>query len=475
MISARDTLKIVQSYAKYLGHNHKLIDIFEGNLLPYIDQALQEQLSGQSYEQAKHRIFPVNILPKVIDKLTNIYQTTVVRKVIDGTPADQELVNWYVENMHLNETLNCSNELFNLCRGALLYPMLYEGKPFLRTMQNDRFIVVGQDPRMPERPTDIIILAGTKNGRDVFWVFDEVSFVVYTGQEIDREEMAKMGNPEGINPFGKLSYIWVNDSKYSIMPVQDTSVMKVAITIPTILSDLNLAAMFQTFSILYGIDVDDEAIKFAPNAFWRFKSDLAGDKKPEIGQIKPQVDIDQVIRLVEAELSMWLGTKGIRPGTIGSLTPDNVASGISKVIDEMDTFEARQKQVTIFQKAEDKLWDLILNYMHPYWVSTGQIENNQLFSAGAKVKTTFATQLPQQSRGNVVRDLRDEVAAGFTTREIAIQKLNPEMTEEEIDELIIEIEGVNDVASGPDSNDPSPEGAQKPDIKPATGASGSSN
>ena len=463
MIDGKSVNKIAEGYSDYLRYNKDLLNIYEGDLLSYIEKELKNQLTPQSYEQAVHRIFPVNILTKVIDKLTNIYQTTVVREVVDGTDADEELLDWYEEKMCINAQMQCANEMYNLCKSSLIHPMIYEGSPYLRIIQNDRFIAMGQDPAMPSRATDIILLAGVKEGKPVYWVYDAYSFQMYVGEE----PISSPENPMGINPFGKLPFIYTPDSKYQLMPIQDSSMLKVVKTVPVILSDLNLAAMFQTFSILYGIDVDDEAIKFAPNAFWKFKSDLTTDKKPEIGQIKPQVDIDQVIRLVEAELSMWLGTKGIRPGAVGQLTTENFASGISKVIDEMDTYEARQKQVAVFQYAEKNMWDLILKTMHPYWVSQNMIENKTLFSANAKIKTTFAVQLSMQSRAQVVQDLQREMASGFITRKMAISKLNPEMGEEDVLELMAEIdqERTYNVVTGPESNAAEPVDSQGMDEK----------
>jgi len=444
MISAKDTKDVVRSYSQYLTHNKDLLAILDGDLLPYVDKALQCQLSPQSYSQAKHRVMPINIFPKVIDKLTNIYQTKVLREVEGGTDLDAELVSWYEQELRLNAKMNSANELFNACRGTLLYPYVYDGKPYLRAIDNDKFIVLAQNPALPSTPTDVIILAGKKNDKDVYWVFDDYSFAVYVDDELDRMEMRRLGNQEGINPFGRLPFVWVNSSDRRIMPIQDSSVMSVLVTLPVMLSDLNLAAMFQTFSMLYTIDADDKDIKFAPNAILSFKSDLASETKPEIGQIKPQVDIDQVIGLVQSELSMWLGTKGIRPGTVGQLNAENVSSGIAKVIDEMDTFEAREKQTTVFKHAEAEFWDLLLNYMHPYWVATGQIENRQLFTSSARVVTNFSVQLPAQRRGELVADLKAEVEAGFNTRENAIKMLNPELSEEEVNELIDEINGVED-------------------------------
>lgn len=473
MLDPKATAKIVEGYADYLRYNKDLLCIYEGQLLSYIEQDLRNQLNFQSYQQALHRIFPVNILTKVIDKLTNIYQTTVVREVVDGTPADEELLDWYEETMCVNEQMQCANEMYNLCKASLIHPMIYDGKPYLRVIQNDRFVVQGQDMAMPTKPTDVILLAGQKDGKPLYFVYDDYSFRIYVGEETDTAMMGQYGNELGVNPFGKLPFVYTPDSKYQLMPIQDSSMLKVVKTVPVILSDLNLAAMFQTFSILYGIDVDDENIKFAPNAFWKFKSDLTTDKKPEIGQIKPQVDIDQVIRLVEAELSMWLGTKGIRPGSVGQLTAENFSSGISKVIDEMDTYEARQKQVTVFQNTESRMWDLILNTMHPYWAQNKMIENTALFTPGAKIKTTFAVQLNMQSRGQLVKDLKEEIASGFTTKKLAISKLNPEMSEEDVLELMAEIDAERtiNVITRSEGNPPEPVDTQGMDQKPEDGVS----
>lgn len=444
MLRPDDVLALVQKFSKYLEHNYELIDIFEGNLWPYIDRDLCKQMSTQSYEQAVFRAMPINLLPKVVDKLTNIYQTSVIREVEGGTDSDKELLSWYAEKLDINNKMNCSNELFNFCKSSLLQPFVHMGQPYLRVIENYKFIVDSSDRVLPCHPTDVVIRAGKKNDKSMYWVFGTDGFYVMDSDGVkDIAEMAQYNNPLGINPIApKLPFIYVNDSKYKLMPTQDTDILKIIKVLPVMMTDLNFAAMFQCFSMIYGINLDDAGIVFSPSAFLRFKTDLqSSDQKAEIGTIKPEVDYEQVLGLIQAELSMWLGTKGIRPGTVGTLTPDNFASGISKVIDEMDTYEARQKQVSIYTKVEAEFWDLLLNYLHPYWVQNKLIDNSQLWSgAQAQVKTTFAVQLPLQSRGVLVEDLRKEREAGFITRKRAIQKLNPQMTSEEVDALMEEID-----------------------------------
>lgn len=440
-LSPKDVAEIARDKAKYLDLNRQILDIYDNNLTEYLIKDLAAQLTGQSLEQALHRISPINILPKVIDKLTNIYQTSVVRTVEGGNETDKQILDYYQDILNPNDSLNQANELYNLCQNTLIYPVIKKGMPYLRVIENDKFIPVAHNPLEPTELTQVILLGPTIDNVATFWVWSDSEFYITDANEKYRYDlMAEFKNEDAVNPIGRLPFVYINESKRKIMPKQDIDMLKIVRLIPVMLSDLNLAAMFQSFAIIYGIDLDDENLEFAPNAFWRLKSDPSSDKTPSIGTIKPQVDYSQVLGLIEAQISMWLGTKGIKSSSIGSLTQDNFASGISKIIDEMDTFEARQKQVTVFKGAEKELWDLVLNYMHPYWISQGHIPMTAQFTRTAEVMTKFSVQLPTQSRGQIVRDVKDEYMAGFISRKKAIARLNPELADEQIDELIMEID-----------------------------------
>lgn len=441
MINADSIVQLVDKRKSYLNHNAMLFDIFDGNLTKYIISDLKQQLSPQVFAQQMFRLCPINILPKIVDKLTNIYQTAVLREVVNGNDQDALLLQWYVASFNANKKMNEANEFFNLAKSALLYPFVSKGQPRLRVVKNDRFLVYSVDPVEPNKPTHVTLIGDKVDGHEIYWTWSATEFVITDSEgKTRRDIMAQYNNIDGVNPIGRLPFVYINESEQELYPPQDSDTVAMVKLLPVMCSDLNLAAMFQCFSIIYGIDVNDTNLQFAPNAFWSLKSDPTSDKKPEIGSIKPQVDYDQVLNLIQSQLTMWLSSKGIRAGSIGSLTAENAASGISKLIDEMDTFESRQKQTTVFEMYERELWDLTLNYMHPYWSQTGMIDNNAVFTPSAAVVTKFAVQLPTQTRGAVVRDLKEEFAAGFTSRRRAIAKLNPDMTEAQIDELEREID-----------------------------------
>ena len=450
-MSLKDDLPMLVEHANmnksYLRHNMNLFEIYEGKLLPFVEEDLRKMIP-HSFETIKERIAPINVLKKIVDKLARIYQENPQRMVIDGTDQDMELLEWYDLNFMTDKNMNVSNEFFNMHKASLVQPYVHLGKPRLRTIPNHNFLVYSNDPVNPLRMTHLVVVvkedatAGITKKKMHVWTDEEFFIVVSDGKktEIQHREMMENNNPDGINPYGKIPYAYINGSANLLQPLVDTDTFKMTKLIPVLLSDLNYAVMFQAFSIMFGIDVDSENLNMAPNAFWAFKSDASTDKAPQIGSIKPQVDIDQVLGLIQAELAFWMNTRGLKPGAVGQVGAENFSSGVSKMIDEMDTSEMRQRQAQIYREAEFNLWELVFKHMHPVWVQGNMIENNAMFTESAHVITNFPPQLPIISRGQLVADLKNEVDSGFISKRQAIKKLNPQLNDEEVSELLEEIE-----------------------------------
>ncbi|RTL05199.1 hypothetical protein EKK58_08605 [Candidatus Dependentiae bacterium] len=434
--------KKVKDLAPTLEHNQKLFNIYEGLLLQYIEEDLKQQLSPESYEVICTRIAPINVLKRIVDKLSTIYAKPPKRTVVKGTEQDKELLSWYEQHMEINANMNIANELFNLHKTSTLEPYAYQGFPKLRAVPSDRSVMISTDKIDPTRPTIWVKLMGKQTvgveQKEILYIYTADSFTVAT---LEGEILqSPPENPNGENPLGELPAVWVNKSFHSVVPPIDTDILRMTKIIPILLSDLNYAVMFQSFSIMYGIDVDTQNLRMAPNAFWNFKSDATSDKTPSVGVIKANVDIDQVIGFIEAQLVFWLNSKSIRPGTVGGLTSQNLSSGISKIIDEMDTAEDRQKQVHYFVKAEGEMWNLITKRYHSYWMERGLLNTNLEFSPNCEIKVEFQEQLPLVRRTELLNDVIRELEKRLTTRKRAIKTLNPEMSEEEIDQLMLEIE-----------------------------------
>jgi hypothetical protein len=425
-----------------LAHNHCATDIYEGNLLPYVIEALREQLKGQAFEDASHRVAPINLLTKIIDKLSGIYTPAPVRRMVSEVETDKALFDWYTENMDVDSVMAQAAVNIAMTKMALIQPFPHEGKPCLRAVMTDRFFVMSNDRINPLKPTHVVTVRKVKEAereKTLFYVYSKDQFVVFDSDGDKRIDiMSSFGNAEGVNYYEAVPFVYETSSRNRLMPTPDTDMLAMTKLIPLLLSDLNYAVMYMSFGILYGIDVNDGALQRAPSAFWSLKSDDP-EKKPTIGTVKPEVDIDQVMSLVQSELSLWLNSKGIRPGTVGSLDKDSFASGVSKIVDEMDTFEGRKKLVELMTRLETKVWNLIMHKMHPIWVAAGELEETTLFSPDAKIEVVFPEQQPLVARGQLVTDQKAELDAGFTTLKRCIAALNPRMSDDDIDALIAEI------------------------------------
>ena len=74
-INVAELLDYIKSKKEYLAYSYKLYDIFNKNLTPYVKERLSINFKSQtSREEAATRLAPINILPKLVNKLSKVYQ-----------------------------------------------------------------------------------------------------------------------------------------------------------------------------------------------------------------------------------------------------------------------------------------------------------------------------------------------------------------------------------------------------------------
>jgi hypothetical protein len=446
MSLVNDIPKLIEQWKDLSCHfqyNGCLFDIYEGELLPQVLEDLKKQLSEKSFDTVKHRVAPINLLQKINDKLSKIYVRPPVRSIIDGKKRDQNSLGELLRVSQFDTRMHDANEFFNLFKGVWVEPYLDRGIPRVRPLPADRFFVYSNDSVDPTRPTHLVKVMGLdENKKTVFYGYTAGEFCIFNSDgEVLRPLMAKVGNEDGVNAYGVLPGVYINRSRYNLIPKPDTDTLPLTKLIPVLLSDCNFAIMFQSFSIIYGIDVDDENLKMSPNAFWRFKSDQTKETKPEVGILKPEVDTDKVMNFVKGLIALWLQTRGIRPGAIGDLTSENAASGIAKMIDESDTTEDRKRQISYFAPKDSELLELMVNHMLPVWKSDQLLDLDAAFNGdNYKIATEFPEQHPLVDEKAAAETEALKLETGLTTRKRALKVLNPDLSDEQIDGLLAEIE-----------------------------------
>lgn len=436
----------IEDNKRYLSRNVQLFDIYEGNLRPYVDEILRQTLSDQYYSKIKERIYPINILKRITDKLSRAYANDPIRKA----SSNQETLEFYEKSLMLNQKMNMADEFSNLFKGYALEPYIYNGIPSLRVLPFDRFLVQSDVIVDQTIMTKFYKYVGkhVKNVRgrstevDLWFVYTDDEFVAIDsdGDIVPEFMVDNFGNAlDGENPLGFIPFYYGNRSEYKILPTQDTDTLALAKLLPVQFSDLAGTILFQCFSILYGIDVDSENMVMSPNAFWNMKSDPSSDKTPQVGVITPQADVNKVLDFIKEVFSTWLESRGIRVGNIGRGDGQGYSSGISKIIDEMDTFEAIKKSIQYFKKDEYQFWSL-LSKMHNYWIESGQLQGFGRLPENWEVSVEFDEPQPHMTRNEQVDMIISERDGGIISTRTAIKKLYPDWTEEDIDKELAQMD-----------------------------------
>lgn len=433
-----DILKYIQDNSGVIKINDKLFEIYEGDLLSHVAEALSRQLDRQPYKEAMERVPGINILVKVVNKLSTLYNEPPSRFM--SNDSDQELLDFYIKDMNLDSYMQDSNSFYNLFKNSAIEPYLdSKGQPKVRVIPSNQFLVYSDDRINPTDPTVFIKFMGCDSkGVNTYWLYSDEEFLAITDTgSIVFDDM--VDNPEGENPIGKIPFVYLNKSKHKLIPNPDTDLLSMTVLVPILLADLNFASKYQTFSIVYGIDVDIRNIEINPSALWSFKSDPQG-KEPKVGTIKPEADIVEMLTSIQTQLGMWFETRDLNAATVGNLDSQNAASGIALMIQNIDATENKKVQATYFKEVEGMFWDLLINHFHPYWMTlnTLPIEANRRFIED-KVLVRFSEQriikTEEETLNNVIRKLEE----GLITKRRAIRELNPGMDDREVEALLDEV------------------------------------
>jgi hypothetical protein len=455
----------LEDYKRYLMFNGKTFEVIK-------EAIIREFKNPETVSELLSRLVPINLVQKIITKLAGIYIQNPLRKVQDESVSDSELMDEYVEEFNLNQRQKEANRYFKLFKRNLQELFVDEtGTPHVRNLPRHTYEVFSMSSMTPNRPDVIVkILKDDKTADKVklaVWS-DESHWVIDGHGSILIEEMNEMQNPEGLNPYGKLPFVYINESSDSVDPLTDDDLLKMSVIIPLLLTDLCYATKYQSFSLLWTINYDGN-IPSNPNSVIAMNA-AEGDVKPEIGQIKPEVDTDKVITFIKTLVAVLLTTKNLSVGALKmNLDSSDVASGISKMIDSADSVEDKTDQQSFFEKAEKDLWNLLAYYMIPYWRANNLLKDelNKEFSSSFEMDIFFMSPKVMVSEMEQIELSKARYDAGFSTMDYELSQIYPQLTAEQRVELAESIEEekqgkqkqVVDMVDGADQEDEVPEDA----------------
>lgn len=421
-------------------------NVFQGQLRDEVLGFLRSEfLKPETIQAMQHRIVPINITQKIINKLAMVYRQAPMRSPVLENDGDQTLVDLYTDSFNLNEKMKSANRFFKLHKHTALEPFVdRDGVPRMRVLPSQTYTPLSDDPIQPERPTGFVKHVITDNQdpskmRFHYWT-DERFWILDGEGNMVGDEMSALDNAEGVNPFGKIPFIYVPENDDGrLIPISDDDLISMQFVICALLSDLTFASKYQAWSIytLTGVD-STETVGMNPNSV------LFLPEGASFNAVKADIDIDSMLAQVEAHVGLLLTTKNL---SVGDITGDvsaasNAASGVAKMIDRSETTEDRMDQEAYFVNAERRLWELWAHDMLPVLVAANRIAPDWQgqFSPEFELAIEFPDQKPVVSDKELIEVELMKLDGGLTTKKRAMQSLFKDMSSEQVDALIAEIE-----------------------------------
>lgn len=410
----------------------RLQDIYSGNLITYVKAELSKELSESSFKIASERIPSINLIERITNKLSKVYSDSPNRTTLDE--SDNQIIQDYVVKADVQAAMSQAEIILNLNKHFALEPYLSNGSFNIRVLSPSEFTVYSDNEQNPKELTAFVKYMGSrlkgKKTANVYWIYTNDLFII---ADSDLEIIQQKENPYKVIPF-----VYCNANTFKLQPSPDVDSYKNAILIPKLLTDLTYAVQYQSHSIMYGIDVDSTNLKGNPDSFWSIQSSEGENKKPQLGVLSPSVDVDKVLSLITFTVSEWLTSKGIKPGSVGNLTADNLASGIAKIVDEADVSTVLNKNRILLAKAEKLLWTLI-GVIHNELLDTNVLAIQKGLANPLDVSITFPVQKPIQDPKEKREELKFKLDNKLTSYFRAVKEANPTLSDDEINKLIQEI------------------------------------
>lgn len=448
------TGKMLTDYAEIVNSNdrqarrklfHNMHLMYEGGGRPLIEQKIRSEFKDQkAVTELQGRLVTLNFMKKIIDKSAGVYTEAPSRVVVDENETDEELLEMYEDATRVNMVQKEVNRHLKMFKRALKYFYADEkGRPRILVKPAhtyEVFNIKNVDPVAPDMIVEIKVDASDAKDQILHWWSDESFWITDGKGDVKLEEMANLLN-SGINSIGGLPFEYRVTSTTEIDPIVEDDLYHLCIAMPIVLTDLFFALKYQCWSIIYVINADGQDINMNPASVMHLKGDPG--QTPSVGQVKPTVDSDKVINLIEATINLMLSSKGLSAGTLstGQSAKDTV-SGVSKMLDNASVVEDKKDQQELFIVDENEMWEIFAFRMIPFWRSKRLLnfKFNREFSANFIVATVFREPRPLMSEKEKTELNISKMKAGIKTRKSVVQEDNPDWTETMVENYLKELD-----------------------------------
>lgn len=444
----KEVIAFIESKQEYLETCEKLFRIYNREITPFIhERILIDFESKNSQKEVLSRMSPLNILPKIVNKLSTVYAVSAERDVkgIEPTRFSDLL-----ETLDFDNASSLANKYLNLFRVVAVEPIagvdaqgnaLSNDVSKLRVYPAHKFLLMDDDTIDNNVVCFIKILGPAQKevvdsyGRTtlkpvvLFEAYTATEYIHFDSDGIMEREVVKEGEGKlwiDQHNFGMIPVVWATRDIVTAMPPPDVDTYNMVTLLPLMFSDLNYAVKYKCFSVLYTIGLTLPSGSMQPNSILQFDnaSKVPGEKG-ELDSISPTVLVEEMLASIYAQYSLWLESRGIKMQSMARSagSADN-QSGIAKAIDQGEVTEDVVYQRKIFAGFERNLFSLLAKFQ----------------GAAYEVATTFTevSIMPETNTEKTDRIIK-KLEADLIDWDSAVEQVNSEKNEKQIIEMKLRI------------------------------------
>jgi hypothetical protein len=284
-----------------------------------------------------------------------------------------------------------------------------------------------------------------ENQELIIWT-DEQHFTIDDSGKImndPEKDATQFVNPMGIAPVVFLSKSRHNQTWSTVGSDQS----EIALLIQLAWSDLLTIAKHQGYSLLTFTGKEPpEKLTMGINRAIFLKQDDSG-VAPTVDYLTANSPLSEYKDILVELLAMFLTTNDMNPQAVGgTFAANNATSGFHALIQSADTLEAVEADKPALKYAEQNLWQVIAKY-HNYLFDIGSDQLNEKARALGKFSEDFSVQIqysdikPLESEQEVIQNVTNLRGQGLMSRRLALKKLYSDMSDEQIEALMQEIDG----------------------------------
>jgi hypothetical protein len=461
----------------------------------YVLEMLLKQFDQSTVQQMQYALSNVSFARKAVDKLARVYNYGVTRS-IGKKKRDTEKLQELAKELEFDRKMKKANRYVKAFKNCMVYPKpvkeVINGTESygisLQVLSPYLYDVIA-DPNDRERPMCVILsdyspessklysFDAATEGRTinsggistrlvrgdsttdlladqpgetvidehkeyVWWTRNHHFTTNAKGAIIGKSATAEP-NPIAELPFVNLAV----DQDGEFWSIGGSDLMDGAIRVNAVLTHVIHIGIVQGYGqlVLKGKNIP-KSVKVGPNSAITLEySTDAGDPAPDAQFITANPPLADLMDLVSQYVALLLTTNNLSTSGVSTElnSPAQFASGIAMMIDRAESNEDVMDQQQIFLDAEPKIWEIVQKWMKLYkekGVLSEDLSEYQLPETMDDLVIKLGQPQPVLSEMEQLDIIAKRKELGINTMAELLMKDNPDLTEEEAEEKLLEIE-----------------------------------